>query len=464
MIMKKIILLSLFLVSIIYSYAQGWEEVGTGANALKANNAITALCYDKGNGTLYAGGQFTDSLSKLSGHRYLAKWNGVSWEQMGVGDNALKATSNTMAICVDAAHNVYTVGKINAAGKYCVMKWDGIAWSELGTGAASLNANSLVESLCADAIGNIYAAGRFTNAAGKQYVAKWNGTSWSEIGTGLNALDADDEIKAIVCDQLGNLYAGGSFRKNGYIYVAKWDGITWSRIGSGSNPLNIVSGGVAINTLYADNTGNIYAGGVFSNVAGYQYVTKWDGTTWTELGTGENALKPISHIDAITGDKWGNIYADGPISTSGKFYVAKWDGISWQEVGSGSEALNPNSEIWSLCTDTSGGLYAAGGFTDRLVSDSGYKYVAKYNITNSIIETGKSTNLAIWPNPANNYLNVNCSVVGSYRYAIYDIYGIVLADGETNQVQNIIDISGLPFGVYFFVVEKLQTKLKFIKN
>ncbi len=62
--------------------------------------------------------------------------------------------------------------------------------------------------------------------------------------------------------------------------------------------------------------------------------------SWSELGTGSNALKANAPISAIAGDNAGNIYACGAFTNgttfpNGYWYVAKWNGTSWNELGTG---------------------------------------------------------------------------------------------------------------------------------
>jgi hypothetical protein len=192
-------------------HAQGWAELGIGSNALNANNGIAAICADSG-GIIYAAGGFRDSVLDTNGFfgAYVAKWDGVSWKEVGTGANALSTTGGLTCIYVDAAHNLYASGAFtDTNGMYYVAKWDGATWSELGSGAHALNANSVINSICTDRSGNVYAAGMFTDGmsdtSGHFYVAKWNGSNWSELGTGSNALNADEVITTIIADSAGNM-------------------------------------------------------------------------------------------------------------------------------------------------------------------------------------------------------------------------------------------------------------------
>jgi PKD repeat protein len=122
-----------------------------------------------------------------------------------------------------------------------------------------------------------------------------------------------------------NLYAGGNFewlagRVN---FVAKWDGAAWSELGAGLDAW--------VNALAWDGT-NLYAGGLFATAGSVtaNRVAKWDGTTWSALGTGMDA-----DVDSLA---WcgTNLYAGGYFHTAGDIAawgLAKWNGTAWSALG-----------------------------------------------------------------------------------------------------------------------------------
>ncbi len=258
------------------------------------------------------------------------------------------------------------------------------AWTEVGTGTNALKATGSVASLLIDVSGNIYAAGGFIDGNLNTYVAKWNGTSWSELGTGSNALinsGSFNTIESIAADNSGNIYAAGEFINiNGKQYVAKWNGTNWTELGFGTNALNANAN---IYSILVDHIGNVYAAGDFTNSGNSRYVAKWDGTSWSELGTGANALNANATIYKIALDASGNIYAGGYFTDgNGKEYIAKWDGTNWTELGTGTNALNADNFVSSIAIDASGNVYAAGRFSDSVIYSLGNEYVAKWDGTN----------------------------------------------------------------------------------
>jgi hypothetical protein len=173
----------------------------------------------------------------------------------------------------------------------------------------------------------------------------------------VRALAVDSQTTG--CTTSGNpcLYAGGDFTTAGGLtanYIAKWNGGSWSALGSGLN------GQVA--ALALDTSGNLYVGGNFTNADGLSvnYIAKWNGASWSSLGSGMNG-----QVNALAVDSAGNLFAGGVFTTAGGVaanYIAKWNGTSWSNLGSGMSGSG-SVGVYSLVTDSSGNLYAGGGFT-----------------------------------------------------------------------------------------------------
>jgi hypothetical protein len=151
-----------------------------------------------------------------------------------------------------------------------------------------------------------------------------------------------------------NVYVGGEFDTAGGSpakAIAKWDGSTWTALGSGMAGISIPS----VNALALSGS-DLYAGGCFTTAGGtpVNHVAKWNGTNWTNFGSGMNdwvfAL-------AVSGS---DVYAGGWFSTAGgrsANRIAKWNGSSWSPLGSGL-----NETVRALAVSGSD-LYAGGFFT-----------------------------------------------------------------------------------------------------
>ena len=336
-----------------------WSELG-GSNSSTFNNGIMTVCSDA-IGNVYAAGSFTNA----NGKRYVAKWNGSGWSELG-GNNSSTFNSSIKTITIDAGGNVYAAGYFtNANGKYFVAKWNGSNWSELG-GANTSTFNNIIMSIKPDALGNIYAAGYFTNTNGKRYVAKWNGSNWSELG-GTNTSTFPANIWSITTDALGNVYAGGDFANtNGNFYIAKWNGVTWSELGGTNSSILYPTGTYGICAITADVNGNIYTTGGFLNANSSNYVAKWNGNYWSELG-GVNSSPfgyNVNGINALTIDIGGNVNAAGAfMNTNGNYYVAKWNGNNWSELG-GKLIINGQGEFIVKLDNLGNPLFAIKTFAE----------------------------------------------------------------------------------------------------
>jgi hypothetical protein len=131
--------------------------------------------------------------------------------------------------------------------------------------------------------------------------------------------------------------------------------------------------------------------------------------------------------------------------------VAKWDGNTWSGLGSGGGRLYPNSWVLSLCTDTKGELYAAGEFTK-----DGNGYVGRYGHSANAIKTTnlKESGISVYPNPAAGSFSVTCTdknMAGEQFYLV-DIAGKVIRKGYMEKGITNVDIKRIPAGTYVLKV------------
>ncbi len=144
-----------------------------------------------------------------------------------------------------------------------------------------------------------------------------------------------------------------------------------------------------INSLALDGSGNLYAAGPFvaGNGAAYN-IARWDGSTWSALGTGIQGnfdppdtvavdgsgtaggpmipSPPGPHeVQVLAVDAGGNLYAGGYFFSAGGVPVsglARWDGTAWSDVGGGVGGPWGFS-VSALAFDANGNLYVGGYFT-----------------------------------------------------------------------------------------------------
>ncbi len=332
---------------------------------------------------------------------------------------ALAVHDDELTVAGDFA-NAGAVGNADS-----IAKWDGAAWSAYGQHNTQANGSFYALPATIKAIAfdgdNIYVGGNFLNADGvpeADRIAMWNATTgqWQALDQGLNGT-----VNAIVVSGV-NVYVAGEFTDADGIptadYVAKWSAGAWSNLGAQGAPANGALGG-RVNAL-AMKDGKLHAGGLFTNADGNaeaDYVAKWTGSRWTNLGgDGVNgaldaevfALKTngadllvggifedadsdpdIDHIASWTAGAWSGFDTDGLINNAvyaietdgadtyigGNFTdatgptgdrVLKYDGTSWSPLGNnGANGAIPNNTVYALRV-WDNELYVGGSFTDAM--------------------------------------------------------------------------------------------------
>jgi hypothetical protein len=149
-------------------------------------------------------------------------------------------------------------------------------------------------------------------------------------------------------------------------FVARWNGTTWSALGSGLN-------GPAL-TLAALPNGVLVAGGFFTTAGGLpaNRIASWNGATWTALSTGMNDA-----VRALAALPNGNLVAVGQFTSAGGVAanrVARWNGTSWSALGTGMD-----NTVHALTVLPDGDFVAGGDFTTA--SGLSTNFVARWDGT-----------------------------------------------------------------------------------
>jgi len=184
---------------------------------------------------------------------------------------------------------------------------------------------------------------------------------WAAMGTGLSLPIPglpDGEITTMAIGIDGFFYIGGQFSSVGGVAntagIAKWDGTTWSALGTGASGGNVQS-------IVMDSSGDFFVGGNFTSMGGVANtagIAKWDGTTWSALSTGVDN----NGVYALAIDSSDNLFAGGNFTlmsgVANTVRIAKWDGSNWTPLGTGV-----NDIIYDLAFDSSDNLFIGGYFT-----------------------------------------------------------------------------------------------------
>src|SRR5262245_53284145 len=135
----------------------------------------------------------------------------------------------------------------------------------------------------------------------------------------------DDVVYALTAFDDGNgpaLYVGGSFRRAGPVgvsHIARWDGTSWSALGSGVG--EGTSQSVLALAAFDDGSGPaLYAGGSFGTAGGApaNRIARWDGASWSPLGTGVSGSSEQVSALAVFDDGSGSaLYVGGSFTNAG---------------------------------------------------------------------------------------------------------------------------------------------------
>jgi hypothetical protein len=320
---------------------------------------VQAMAMDS-SGNIYVGGQFHSIGGNVIGYRKdsipglgnvnvpildsvivlnnIAKWDGMRWSSLDtgltMGNLPASFTPSVNALAVHGT-DLYVGGYFFKAGNVDVghiAKWDGTHWSAVGPGFTDqVQALAFVGS-------DLYAGGKFAKIYGGDSVkgiAKWNGTAWSSLSVKLaNAFTGYPVVSAIASSG-SDIYAGGYFtfgNTGNPVSVGKWNGSSWSALGSG-----IAGNGVTVSSITVDGS-DVYVGGQYMTAGGVasEKIAKWNGSSWSGFGTGIQGGQGNVYAIAVQGT---NVFATGSwLTTAGGVPVnniAQWDGSTWKTMGQG---------------------------------------------------------------------------------------------------------------------------------
>ncbi len=221
-------------------------------------------------------------------------------------------------------------------------------------------------------------------------------------------------------------------------------GLNWTKIVS---PIPDFGGGLVLSSTgefaFSDNNNGFVQQTTAPNAL---YRTVDGGTVWTPVTT-------------TTGMYWGAIDYAGPGmlvtggSTTGNF------GSSYS-INNGASWVNIDGDSHTMLEMKDATTGWGGGFTT-----GGAGGVFKWNNALST-DAFSASKFKVYPNPANNSVNISAANVEGYKLSVTDLTGKVLMERSLSGVENSLDISSLSTGAYFFTFNadsKTET-VKIIKN
>lgn len=189
-------------------------------------------------------------------------------------------------------------------------------------------------------------------------VTYWDGEKWNQLNTGATGITINDVAIAVN----GDIYVTGDFTViNGVAAnnIARWNGITWSALGSGLNDDGI--------HISIDARGMLYVGGKFTTAGGVtaNHIARWDGSSWRGLGqyNGFNAFQVNSIAISPNGDY---MYVAGDFTDQNGNPGSNLNRVAYYDVATDrfsavGEGFNDN--VLEVIISPAGVLYACGDFT-----------------------------------------------------------------------------------------------------
>jgi len=446
-------------------YAQDGLRDITFNSGLGQSNTVNDIAVQS-NGQILIGGQFP---------LYSGQWinNFARLNTNGVRDTSFHTGTGPSG-------NVYCIviqsdGKILIGGGF--YNYNGVARAGIarintdgtldttfnpGTGMGS----GWVNDIAIEAGGKIIIAGAFTtfNGTSRNRIARLNSDGSLDItfnpGTGADAI-----IRTIDIQSNGKIMVGGHF--------STFNGVTRNYIarlntnGSIDNTFNPGTGTSAwINKIVVQSDGKILIGGAFHFYDGYSswYLVRanMDGSVDSSFFSGfdypvmDILMQPNNKIVIV------GAFTSGLGLPAHRIARVNIDGskdVTYQTLSGADD------DILAVAMQSDWKLIVGGEF-DEFISSSGTAAIAR--VHNAIVTSSENSlseyTLNAYPNPVYDYLTINHTgnEIGE-DYTLFDYTGRSILTGRIKLMESVINLSGLPAGIYFYKLNSRNQSLKILK-
>jgi hypothetical protein len=338
------------LVSVFQQPLLSLTGAGSATFAPGAPTAVLAMVSREENGfpVLYAGGDFATAGGKEVGG--ITRWNGSSWQALGPAPAGVQGPDPYIEDLVfadlGAGEQLFVCGNFGSAGGQAAANaaaWSPGSWQALGPRSEGVGYASFssfftygIEFAVFDDGGGpkLYIAGQLTAGSLRvQSLARWEDDRWAPVPG--NPFSPSDAITTMHVWDDGTgpaLYIGGSFLVLGSRSIVRWDGETWSGLGSG------VFGLVDSIESFDDGSGSqLWVAGSFGQAGGIvaRNLARWNGALWSAAGDPDDRVNALEAWNDGGGRK---LYASGFFTEVGGVPVsniASWDGSTWDDLDGG---------------------------------------------------------------------------------------------------------------------------------
>jgi hypothetical protein len=465
--MKKTLLVSLlFLFTFKINAQLIWQPLSTGVNQGVGVRVNAFTIYNNklivGGSFKSAGGNITDNIAVWDGSNWSVLLNGV---QSGTLQNAGCSSQNGVYALTSFQGNLIVGGLFGSANTTTLCglaKWNGNAWSSIVNKLVSNNFGPGIIKALTVYNNKLIAAGAFDtiNGVPARNIAQWDGVTWSPLGSGINIIyNGYHRFVEALTIYNNELYAGGSFTfsAQGNVVannVAKWNGSTWSALGTGI-PDCLGIGGASfsgVTSLCAFNN-NIYAANCVNGIS------MWNGSNWSTVGGSMPLVGEQAFTLTIFDNKLivGGVFTQVGLQNMG--CISAWDGSNWHSLGTSTitnlNGIGSGGSIKALITYGSQ-LYVGGNITYAESNNpvaTPLNNIARFtNSTIGVKEYSLNNPVKILPNPSTDKFTFE-GLDGNSFIEVTDITGKQILIKETNEKFLNISLHNHSQGIYFYKVK-----------
>lgn len=292
--------------------------------------------------------------------------------ELGGHGLGITGSEDAVSLTVGSEQHVCVVGAfVTADGVRAgtAMEFDGREWTALP--AVTLRYDGL-EHVTASA-GELWASSTDL----EHPLWRWNGSEWTEPSVPIRgrvetvrSFDLGSGPELLVC---GPLVVGSDTQ-----YLTRWNGTSWTS-------LHADLPSIATATVFDDGSGTaLFVGGSRMTFDGgavaASMVARWNGTDWTSIAPPSQYMGVVWALQDFDDGTGAALYAAGNFDTLGGISasnIAKWNGTSWSGLGGACDGRVASLAVFD---DGSGpALYATGTFTQ--IGGVAASHLARWNGT-----------------------------------------------------------------------------------
>ncbi len=465
--MRKILVTLFIIQTVLFLNAQDWFPVGNGLRSGN-NRDVNALAVF--NGDLIAGGAFQN----LDGNDtliYIARWDGNSWKQMGIG-GGFSNYVNTLAVYngeLYAGGEMYR--RYNDDGTKFIgafAKWDGSKWMPVaGLADGSVFAMAEYDNKLFLARREVIIDQNLgTTISSDLILTSFDGTTFTNI-PGIFKGHKNYSVLEDLCVYDDKLIVVGRFDSVDNVparMVVAFDGTEYSDLDfpvEGSIEIQQgvfgISGYAKACAVY-DN--KLFVGGLlptfnYPDTAQPTSLASYDGANWARHQFDENIGNTVN--DLVVKNDTMFVLGEYGVPVSGDILF----GVT---IFNDSETPPFTNTNFYPTVPGQGGrvntgvvfnntLYAGGNF--QRAGSNEVNNIARFDPTATIIVSAEklvnNETVKVYPNPTNNILNVTSSIK-QFNVQLTDVTGKVVYAETVNSNNTSIDVSKYSKGIYFLQV------------